>query len=100
MSGRPDEQDARALLASLMQLEREIVELRYTQRLDALDRVREALRRLADAASSPQAVFERAAGELGESAAFDRVLVSRVRGTALEPTAAWAVPTAPGVPAA
>jgi DNA-binding CsgD family transcriptional regulator len=77
------------VLASLTQLERELVELRYTQRLDATERVREAVRRLADAGPPPLAVLERAAAELGAATAFDRVLVSRMQGEELEPVASW-----------
>jgi DNA-binding CsgD family transcriptional regulator/GAF domain-containing protein len=80
---------ARHVLANLMQLERELIELRYTQRLDATERVREALRRLADAGPPPLVVLERAAAELGAATSFDRVLVSRVRGEELEPLASW-----------
>jgi DNA-binding CsgD family transcriptional regulator len=84
-----DDTAPRALLASLAQLEREIVELRYTQRLDATERVREALRRLADAGPPPSAILERAAAELGGCTPFDRVLVSRLRGSVLQPAAIW-----------
>jgi DNA-binding CsgD family transcriptional regulator len=92
-----DEPDARRLLATMTQLERELVELGYTQRLDATERVREALRRLAETRPPmPRAVLERAAAELGGCTTFDRVLVSRVRDDALEPVAIWAgVGTAP-----
>jgi DNA-binding CsgD family transcriptional regulator len=95
-----DEASARALLASLMQLEREIVELRYTQRLDATERVRESLRRLADAGPAPLEILERAAAELGGCTRFDRVLVSRVRGATLQPVAIWAGEPAPRAAAA
>jgi DNA-binding CsgD family transcriptional regulator len=95
-----DRPDARAVLASLMQLEREIVELRYTQRLDATERVREALRRLADAGPAPLEILERAAAELGGCTPFDRVLVSRMHGAALEPVAIWAGEPAPSAAAA
>jgi DNA-binding NarL/FixJ family response regulator len=93
-----DEPDARRLLTTMTQLERELVELGYTQRLDATERVREALRRLAETRPPiPRAVLERAAAELGGGCAtFDRVLVSRVRDDTLEPVAIWAgVGTAP-----
>src|SRR5579871_5416999 len=82
------EADARDVLGSLTRLEREIVELRYTQRLDATERVREALRRLADA-GPPAAVLERTAAELGGATSFDRVAVSRVRDGALVPLGLW-----------
>jgi DNA-binding CsgD family transcriptional regulator len=90
MSAAPiaDESAARQLLGSLAQLERELVELGYTQRLDATDRVRDALRRLADA-GPPAHVLDRAAGELGGCSSFDGVLVSRLRGRELTPVALW-----------
>jgi LuxR family transcriptional regulator, regulator of acetate metabolism len=91
-----DAAGARALLGSLRQLEREIVELRYTQRLDATDRVREALRRLAETGPRPLETLERAAAELGGAAGFDRVLSSRVRGAILHPAALWVAGEAPG----
>ena len=80
--------EARVALANLMRLEREIVELRYTQRLDATERVREALRRL-DEAGGPQRTLERAAEELGSSAGFECVMISRLRAGALLPAALW-----------
>ena len=83
-----DEPHARRVLSSLTQLRREIVELDYTQRLDATERVREALRRLGDA-GSPAELLERAAAELGACTDADLVLVSRVRGELLVPLAAW-----------
>jgi DNA-binding CsgD family transcriptional regulator len=95
-----EEPRARAVLASLMQLEREIVELRFTQRLDATERVREALRRMADAGAAPPEILELAAAELGECTAFDRVLVSRLRGTLLRPVAMWRADPAPSAPIA
>ena len=76
------------VLASLQQLERELVELRYTQRLDAQERVREALRRLAQA-GAPQAVLERAPAELAAATGLERVLVSRVRAERIEALARW-----------
>src|SRR5579871_2711825 len=93
MSARPDDDGvARALLAALTQLEREVVELRYTQRLDATDRTREGLRRLADAGSTPLGVLERAAGELGGAAAFDIVVTSRLNAGTIDPVARWHAP--------
>jgi DNA-binding NarL/FixJ family response regulator len=76
------------VLASLQQLERELVELRYTQRLDAQERVRESLRRLAQA-GAPQAVLERAPAELAAATGLERVLVSRVRAERIEALARW-----------
>jgi DNA-binding NarL/FixJ family response regulator len=75
------------VLATLQQLERELVELRYTQRLDAQERVREALRRLGEA-GAPDAVFAGIPAELGAAAGLERVLVSRVRPDRIVPLAA------------
>ena len=80
--------DGARVLASLQQLERELVELRYTQRLDAQERVRESLRRLVQA-GAPQAVLERAPAELAAATGLERVLVSRVRADRIEPLACW-----------
>ena len=80
--------DGARVLTSLQQLERELVELRYTQRLDAQERVRESLRRLASA-GAPQAVLEAAPAELAAATGLERVLVSRVHGERIEPLARW-----------
>ena len=80
--------DGARVLTSLQQLERELVELRYTQRLDAQERVRESLRRLAQA-GAPQAVLERAPAELAAATGLERVLVSRVRADRIEALARW-----------
>ena len=80
--------DGARVLATLQQLERELVELRYTQRLDAQERVRESLRRLASA-GAPQAVLERAPAELAAATGLERVLVSRVRAERIEALARW-----------
>jgi DNA-binding NarL/FixJ family response regulator len=91
--------DGARVLATLQQLERELVELRYTQRLDAQERVRESLRRLA-AAGAPQAVLERAPAELAAATGLERVLVSRVRPERIEALARWerGVQTVAGLP--
>ena len=77
----PDQEpDIRALertLVALLQLEREIVELEYVRRSDALERVRDAVRRLGEV-GSPQGILDRAPEELGTSSQFDRVLISEV----------------------
>jgi len=80
--------DAGRVLASLQQLERELVELRYTQRLDAQERVRESLRRLGDA-GAPAAVLAGAPAELAAAAGLERVLVSRVRADRIVPLALY-----------
>ena len=94
-----EDPEARGVLASLMQLEREVVELRYTQRLDATERVREALRRLADAGVAPLETLDLAAAELGGCTSFDRVLVSLVlRDGIIEPAVSWRADGAPASP--
>jgi DNA-binding CsgD family transcriptional regulator len=83
--------DARALaraLYELRQLEREVVELEYVRRADALERVRDAVRRLGEV-GSPQGILDRAAEELGSSSGFDRVLISEVVERRLQPRALW-----------
>jgi LuxR family transcriptional regulator, regulator of acetate metabolism len=77
-----------SLLVELLALEREILEATYVRRADALERVREAVRRLGDV-GSPQGILDRAAEELGVSSQFDRVLISEVVSGALEPRALW-----------
>ena len=79
----------RRLLAELQQLEREIVELEYVRRSDALERVRDAVRRLGEV-GSPEGILDRAAEELGSSSQFDRVLISEVDNQSLRPRTIWA----------
>ena len=60
------------VLVELLALEREIVEVEYVRRADALERVGDAVRRLGEI-GSPQGILDRAAEELGTSSQFDRV---------------------------
>jgi LuxR family transcriptional regulator, regulator of acetate metabolism len=85
---QPDARTLRRVLIELLALEREIVELGYVRRSDSLERVREAVQRLAEV-GSPQGVLARAAEELGTSSQFDRVLISEVGGGLLRPRAIW-----------
>jgi LuxR family transcriptional regulator, regulator of acetate metabolism len=89
----PDEQpDVRALgrvRGELLQLEREIVELQYVRRADALERVREAVRRLSEV-GSPAGILDRAADELGAGSQFDRVLIGEVADGLLRARGIWA----------
>jgi LuxR family transcriptional regulator, regulator of acetate metabolism len=80
---------AERMLVELLALEREIIELEYVRRSDALERVREAVRRLGEI-GSPQGILDRAAEELGTSSQFDRVLISEVRERSLGPRSIWA----------
>jgi DNA-binding NarL/FixJ family response regulator len=72
------------MLVELLALEREIIELEYVRRSDALERVRDAIRGLGEI-GSPRGILDRAAEELGTSSGFDRVLISEVRDRSLEP---------------
>jgi DNA-binding CsgD family transcriptional regulator len=84
----PDTRALERTLVALLQLEREIAELEYVRRADALERVRDAVRRLGEV-GSPQAILDRAAEELGASSQFDRVLISEVVERTLRPRAIW-----------
>jgi DNA-binding CsgD family transcriptional regulator len=77
----------RALIA-LLALERELFELDYVRRADALERTRDAVRRLGEI-GTPARILGRAAEELATSSQLDRVLVSEVRTRMLEPRAIW-----------
>ena len=76
------------MLVELLALEREIVEAAYVRRADALERVRDAVRRLGEV-GSPQGILDRAAEELGTGSQFDRVLISEVVAGVLAPRALW-----------
>ena len=83
--------DAHALERALdecQQLERELIELEYVRRSDALERVRDAIRHVGEV-GSPEGILDRAADQLGTSSQFDRVLISEVLDGALIPRAAW-----------
>ena len=67
----------RRLLADLQQLEREIVELEYVRRSDALDRVREAVRRLGEV-GSPEGILDRAAEGWAQAPSSSRILISEL----------------------
>jgi DNA-binding CsgD family transcriptional regulator len=79
--------EARVLI-ELLQLERELTELQYMRRADALERAAEAVRRLGELGSS-DGILGRAAAELGACAPFERVLISEVADGTLRPLAAW-----------
>jgi DNA-binding CsgD family transcriptional regulator len=82
------------VLVELQQLEREVIEQAYLRRVDGLERVGEAVRRLGEV-GSPAGLLACAAEELGASSAFDRVIVSRVEDERLRPLATWASPDVP-----
>jgi DNA-binding CsgD family transcriptional regulator len=79
---------AERALVDLLALERELVELDYVRRADALERVSEAVRRLGELGST-EGLLTRAAAELGAGSEFDRVLVSEVVEGRLVPLAIW-----------
>jgi LuxR family transcriptional regulator, regulator of acetate metabolism len=75
-------------LRELRQVQRELVERDLVRRSDALDKVKEAVERLAEIGSSA-GILERAAETLGAGSSFERVLVSQVDGDLLLPRSAW-----------
>ncbi len=84
----PDVRAAERVLVELLSLEREITELEYVRRSDALDRVSDAARRLGELAWSED-ILTRAAAELGACSEFDRVLFSDTEGGVIAPLAIW-----------
>jgi LuxR family transcriptional regulator, regulator of acetate metabolism len=87
-SGQASVSAALRTLATLRRAERELVTARAQRRVDALDRVRDALHRLGEV-GSPEGFLQRAADELGAGSEFDRVLISEVRDDTLVPHAVW-----------
>jgi DNA-binding CsgD family transcriptional regulator len=87
----------RALL-DLLAVERELLELAYVRRSDALQRVGDAIRRVGEIAT-PEALLERAAAELGAGSDFTRVVIGEVADDRLAPLAIWSAedPAAPRV---
>jgi DNA-binding CsgD family transcriptional regulator len=75
-------------LAGLLALERELAELAYVRRADALERVADTARRLGELAPGEE-LPARAAAELGRGSEFARVLISEVDGEQLTIVAAW-----------
>jgi DNA-binding CsgD family transcriptional regulator len=81
-------------LVGLLALDRELCELEYVRRADALERAGDAVRVLGELGSS-DGILARAAAELGLRSQFDRVLISEVTGDLLAPLALWAEPDDP-----
>jgi LuxR family transcriptional regulator, regulator of acetate metabolism len=79
---------AERTLVDLLALERELLELEYVRRSDALERVSEAVRRLGELGST-EGLLTRAAAELGAGSEFDRVLISEVVEGRLVPLTIW-----------
>jgi LuxR family transcriptional regulator, regulator of acetate metabolism len=82
--GHPGRADLWSTLIELHQVQRELVEQRLVQRLEALDRVRAALGRLRELGPVSE-ILRRAATELSDSSGLDRVLLSRVEDAQLIP---------------
>jgi LuxR family transcriptional regulator, regulator of acetate metabolism len=79
---------AERALVDLLGLERELLELEYVRRADALERVSEAVRRLGELGST-EGLLTRAGAELGAGSEFDRVLISEVVEGRLVPLTIW-----------
>jgi DNA-binding CsgD family transcriptional regulator len=77
---------AERALVDLLTLERELIELEYVRRADALERVSEAVRRLGEQGST-EGLVTRAAAELVAGSEFERVLLSEVVDGRLVPLA-------------
>ncbi|HEY2318118.1 MAG TPA: helix-turn-helix transcriptional regulator [Solirubrobacteraceae bacterium] len=75
-------------LVELLALERELVELEYVRRSDALERVDEGARRLGELGST-EGLLSRAAAELGTGSEFDRVVISEVTEGRIVPLTIW-----------
>jgi len=83
-----DRRAAKRVLAELRRLERELVELEFVRRTDALEAARDAISRLVDL-GSPAAILDRAGAELGSRSRLGRVLLSRVADGELAPRSLW-----------
>jgi LuxR family transcriptional regulator, regulator of acetate metabolism len=77
------------ILIDLLALEREILELHYVRRTDALERVSDAVRRLGELPST-EGILARAAAELGAGSELDRILISEVVDGRITPLTIWA----------
>ena len=75
-------------LVELLSLERELAELAYMRRADALERVAETVRRLGELPGGEE-LPARAAAEFGQNSEFGRVVISEVHGSELNAVAVW-----------
>jgi LuxR family transcriptional regulator, regulator of acetate metabolism len=82
--GHAGRADLWSTLIELHQVQRELVEQRLVQRLEALERVRVALGRLRELGPVSE-ILRRAAAELSDSCGLDRVLLSQVKDARLLP---------------
>jgi DNA-binding CsgD family transcriptional regulator len=86
--GHPGRAALWSTLIELHQVQRELVEQRLVQRLEALERVRDALGRLRELGPVSE-ILRHAPAELSGSCGLDRVLLSQVRGSELVPSHAY-----------
>jgi LuxR family transcriptional regulator, regulator of acetate metabolism len=86
-TGNPGRADLWSTLIELHQVQRELVEQRLVQRLEALERVRAALGRLRELGPVSE-ILRRAPAELCDSSGLDRVLLSQVKESQLVPAQA------------
>jgi len=85
---RRDAAAGERILIDLLALEREILELHYVRRGDALERVSDAVRRLGELPST-EGILTRAAAELGAGSELDRILISEVVDGRITPMTIW-----------
>src|SRR5215208_7027753 len=83
-AGHAGRADLWSTLIELHQVQRELIEQRLVQRLEALERVRAGLGRLRELGPISE-ILRHAAAELSDSAGLDRVLVSQVKDSRLVP---------------
>jgi LuxR family transcriptional regulator, regulator of acetate metabolism len=86
--GPPAAHATKRVLVELLQLEREIRELEFVRRSDALERVADAVRGLGEIGPA-EGIIATAAAALGASSKFDRVVISEVLERGLRPLAVW-----------
>jgi DNA-binding CsgD family transcriptional regulator len=86
--GEPAAREIERVLVELLALEREVCELKYMRRADALERAGDAVRALGELGST-DGILPRAATEFGLASQFDRILISEVTDDGMLPLALW-----------
>ena len=86
--GQPAAREIERALVELLALEREVSELEYMRRADALERAGDAVRVLGELGST-DGILARAATEFGLASQFDRILISEVADDGMLPLALW-----------
>ncbi len=86
--GQPAAREIERVLVELLALEREVFELEYMRRADALERTGDAVRVLGELRST-DGILARAAAEFGVASQFDRILISEVTDDGMLPLALW-----------